>query len=111
MIGIFILLELLLSFIMGFLNLMGLSSFITNILLLIFNIIIFTFYGYKSGKVFNKKAIISGLTTGFILTLILFIIGLILFAKNISISTAFYYLSMILICTLASITSKNKKES
>lgn len=110
MIGIFLALELLVSFLMGLLNLIGVSTFITSIILLIFNIILFSIYGFKAGKTTNRKGFIEGIILGGIFVLILLILSLILFHKDLSLSTLFYYLSLILITMTSSIIGRNKKE-
>lgn len=110
LIGIFLALELLMSFIAGLLNLIGVSGFITSIMLLIFNILLFSIYGYKAGKMTNRKGFVEGLIMGSIFVLILFILSLILFHKDLSLASLFYYLSLILITVAASIIGRNKKE-
>lgn len=109
-IGIFITLELCVSFLMGFFNLIGVSSFLTNTFLLIFNIILFSVYGYKAGKKTNKKGFIEGLITGSIFIVILLLLSLIIFHKSLTLSTLFYYLSLITISMVSSIIGRNKKE-
>lgn len=109
LIGIFILLELLISFLMGFLNLIGVKSFITSFIILVFNIILYSIYGYKIGKTTNQKGLVAGFITAIILVLISLILTLIIF-NNLGFKSLFYYLALIVITMVASMIGKNKKE-
>jgi len=107
--GIFILLEILISFIIGLFNLMGLNSSLSKIILLILNIIIFFIYGLQRGKNTNKKGLLEGLITGGIMIGILFIITLIFFHTSLSLATLFYYLALLFISIVGATMGKNKK--
>lgn len=109
MIGIFILLELLLAFITGFLNLLGASSSLSVILILIFNIVIFFIFAFKNGKTTNKKGLIEGILTGAVFILILLVFSVILMQKKFTFGTLIYYL--ILLCTsiIGATFGKNKQ--
>lgn len=107
---IFILLEVLISFIMAIFNLISISPSITSIMILIINIAIFLVYGYKFGKVSKKKGYIVGLIIGLILNLILFISNLIFFSFNFKSSSIFYYFSLLIFSIIGSIIGKNKKK-
>lgn len=109
LIGIFILLELLISFLMGFLNLLGVKSFITSFIILLFNIVLFSIYGYKVGKTTNQKGIVAGLIIAIVLVLICLVLSLIIF-NELSFKSLFYYLALIIITMVASTIGKNKKE-
>ena len=109
LIGIFILLELLISFLMGFLNLIGVKSFIISFIILVFNIILYSIYGYKIGKTTNQKGLVAGFITAIILVLISLILTLIIF-NNLGFKSLFYYLALIVITMVASMIGKNKKE-
>ncbi|MDD5865457.1 MAG: hypothetical protein PUD07_03080 [bacterium] len=108
--GIFILTETFLAFFLGFINLLGVSSYITNLLSFLFNITLFFILSFKKGKTTNKKGYIEGLINGFLLVLCLFIFTLIFFIKNISIYTILYYLILISTSIIASILGKNTKK-
>lgn len=107
--GIFILLEILISFIMGLFNLLGLNSSLSKIILLLVNIIIFFIYGIQRGKVTNKKGIIEGLLTGGIMLALLFVITLIFFHTSLSLATLLYYLALLFVTIVGSTVGKNKK--
>ncbi len=107
--GAFLIIEVFIAFLMSLLNLIGVSNQITNIILFISNLIIFTLYGYLQGLKTNKKGFIEGLLIGGLLISILFVITLIFFIKSIRIGTLFYYL-ILLFCSMVGATiGKNKK--
>lgn len=108
--GIFILIELFIAFILGLINLFGVSSYITNLLSFLFNIALFFMLSFKKGKTTNKKAYIEGLINGLMLISCLLIITIIFFIKKISIYTVFYYLILISTSVIASILGKNTKK-
>lgn len=107
--GIFILLEILISFIMGLFNLLGFNSSLSKIILLLVNIVIFFVYGIQRGKVTNKKGILEGLLTGGIMIMLLFIITLIFFHTSLSLATLLYYLALLFVTIVGSTVGKNKK--
>lgn len=109
MLGIFILIEILLAFIMGFANLIGLNSSLSAILIFIINIAIFFIYGFTSGKITMKKGFLEGIITGGMLILTLFILSIIFFHNALSLGTLFYYLVLFFITIVASTIGKNKK--
>lgn len=109
LIGIYILLELLISFFMGFLNLLGVKGFITSFIILVFNIILYSIYGYIIGKSTNKKGIVAGFIMAIILIIISLLITLIIF-NNIGLKSIFYYLALLIITMISSTITKNKKE-
>lgn len=108
---IFILIELLITFIFSFFNLIGLNSSISFIMLFISNLILFFIYGLINGKANEHKGFIEGIITSSILILILFIISLIFFIKSLSIYTIFYYLVLMISCVIGAIIGKNKKDN
>jgi len=107
--GIFILLEILISFIIGLFNLLGFNSSLSKIILLLVNIVIFFVYGIQKGKVTNKKGILEGLLTGGIMIMLLFIITLIFFHTSLSLATLLYYLALLFVTIVGSTVGKNKK--
>ena len=108
--GIFLLIEVLLAFVMGLFNLLGMNTSLSKIIILLTNIIIFFSYGYISGKKTSKKGYKDGLIQGLILISILFLISLILFYKDLSLGTIFYYLILLITSVISGIIGKNKKE-
>ena len=109
LIGIFILLELLISFGVGFLNLLGVKSFITSFIILLFNVILYSVCGFITGKHTNKKGIVAGLIVGLILIIISILLTLIIY-NNLGVKSIFYYLALFVITIVAAMIGKNKKE-
>ena len=108
--GIFILLEILIAFIIGLFNLMGINISLSKIIILLTNVSIFFTYGLNKGKNTNKKGLLQGLITGGILILILFIISLIFFHNKFTISTLLYYIALLFMTLIGSTIGKNKKK-
>jgi putative membrane protein (TIGR04086 family) len=108
--GIFILVEVLLAFIMGLFNLLGMNTSLSKIIIFITNIIIFFGYGYISGKTAHKKGFEDGMIQGLTLISILFVISIIFFHKNLSLGSLLYYLVLLITTIISGIIGKNKKE-
>lgn len=106
-IGLFILIELFISFILGLFNLIGVSSYITSLISFVINISLFFTLSFIKGKHTNKKCIICGLINGLILILTLFIITLILFIRHLSYTTLLYYLILLSSSIIGGILGKN----
>lgn len=109
-IGVFILIELSLAFILGLLNLIGLNSYITNLISFIVNISLFFCLSFKKGKSTTKKGFVEGIINGSLLLCSLFIITLIFFIRNIKISILLYYLILMASSIIGSILGKNTKK-
>lgn len=89
------------------LNLIGVNETITNLLLFLFNSIMFIILGIKTGKLAKKNGYLNGIKNGSILVLILFIINI--FIKNFSISTFLYYVILLLCSAFGGMIGINKK--
>ena len=89
-----------LVFITSLLNLIGVNSTITNLLIFIFNISLFFIFGLKNGKKASNKGYLAGLKVGGLFLLVLIIISLFTFI---------YYLVLILASTLGGSLGINKK--
>lgn len=98
-----------LVFITSFLNLIGVNSTITNLLIFIFNISLFFIFGLKNGKKASNKGYLAGLKVGGLFLLILIIISLFTSKNIFSLSTFIYYLVLILASTLGGSLGINKK--
>jgi len=107
--SIFTLLEILIAFIMGLFNLIGLNSSLTKIIILIINLLVFFFFGFQKGKKTNKKGFLEGIINGIILITILFTITIIFFHQILSLATLFYYMALIFASVVGSTIGKNKK--
>lgn len=100
----------LLTFICSLLNLIGVNSTITNLMIFIFNILVFFIFGFKSGKKASNKGYIAGLKIGGLFLLILIIINLFSARAFLNITTIIYYIVLLLSSTLGGMLGINKKE-
>jgi len=108
--GYYLLISILIIFISSILNLIGVNSTITNLILFIYNLIIFFIMGLKMGKKCASKGYLAGLKIGLVLILILFIINLITIRKIFNITTIIYYLVLILSSITGGMLGINKKD-
>ena len=100
----------LLTFICSLLNLIGVNSTITNLMIFIFNILAFFIFGFKTGKKASSKGYIAGLKIGGLFLLILIIINLFSARAFLNITTIIYYVVLLLSSTLGGSLGINKKE-
>ncbi len=107
--SIFFLGELFLVFIFSLLNLFGLNSSITTILILIFNIALFILFGVKHSLRSSKKGFIIGFITGLSLLIILILLNILFFKGDFNMDNMLYYLILILSSTLGGMYGKNKQ--
>ena len=107
---IFITIELMISFIASLLNLLGVNSGITSIVLLVSNGILFFILAFLNGKTSKSKGYLSGLVLSIIFILIMFIINSLLFGLNIKLGTIIYYIILIMISIFAGSIGINKKK-
>lgn len=109
--GYYAIFVVLIIFICSLLNLIGVNSSITNLIIFIFNILAFLIFGFKNGKKANNKGYIAGLKMALLFLLLLIIINLFT-AKNIlSIATIIYYIILLLAGVVGGMMGINKKES
>lgn len=109
-ISIFLIIELLLTFITSLLNLLGLNSGITTIILLIANIIIFFILNFLNARQWQKKGLIEGLTLSFIFLIFMVLIKIILFDNKLYLSTIIYYLILLFTGLFGALVGVNKKK-
>ena len=95
-IGFYTLFLILIIFICSLLNLIGVNSTITNLILFIFNVVLFLIYGFKTGNKSKEKGYLEGIKISLLLLIILFIINIITTRNIFSISTFIYYLILLL---------------
>lgn len=93
---------------LSLLNTFGVSKSITNIISIVCSILLFIVIGYNSGKKCEKKGYIEGIKQGFILILILMVLGLITF--TFSFKTILYYAILILSSTFGAMLGINQKK-
>lgn len=108
--GLFFTAELFIIFICSLLNLFGLNSSITTILLLILNISLFLFLGFRNGLLTFRKGYLSGILTGLALLLILFFINLLFFKGDFNINKVIYYMILLLSSTIGGMFGKARKK-
>lgn len=108
-ISIFLIIELMLSFIMSLLNLFGISSGITTIILLVSNIILFFILNYFNALKMRKKGFLEGIILGLIFIILMFLIKIILFDSKANIATFIYYLILFITSIFGGMFGVNKK--
>ena len=109
--GYYVISLILLIFICSLLNLVGVNSTITNLILFIFNATLFFVFGLKSGKNANSKGFLEGLKLGGLFLLVLIIISLFTNKTIFSLSTFIYYLVLMLASIAGGSIGINKKDS
>ena len=108
-VGVFLIIELLVTFITSLLNLLGLNSGITTIILLIINLALFFTLSYINAFKMHKKGLIEGLTLGLIFIVLMILIKVTLFNNGIHISTFIYYIILVIASILGGMVGVNKK--
>lgn len=108
-VSMFIILELMITFIISLLNLIGLNSGITTIILLISNILLFFMLNFFNARITLKKGFLEGIILGVIFILIMFLIKIILFNNSFKISTFIYYLILFITSIIGGMIGVNKK--
>lgn len=109
-ISIFLIMELAITFIMSLLNLLGVQSGITSLILFIFNIILIFILSFINAKKKTKNGYLEGLFLGLIFIFIMILIKFILFNSNFNIATILYYLILIITSIIGGMFGINKKE-
>ena len=108
-IGIFLIIELAITFIMSLLNLLGISSGITSLIIFIFNIILFFILNFLNAKKTIKRGFLEGLILGLIFISIMFLIKIVLFDNSFNIATIIYYIILLVTSVLGGMFGINKK--
>lgn len=109
--GYYALFLILLIIITSLFNLIGINSTITNLIIFIFNLVAFFFFGIKSGKKATSKGYIAGLKVAGLFLLLLFIINLFTMDKIFSLATIIYYIVLVLAGVCGGMLGINKKEA
>lgn len=107
--GFYAIFLVLLVFICSLLNLIGVNSSITNLMIFLFNVAAFLFFGIKAGSKASSKGYIAGLKISGLFLLLLFIINLFTLDKIFKLSTIIYYLILLLVGTFGGMLGINKK--
>ena len=109
LVSVFLIIELMLTFIISLLNLLGLNSGITTIIMLIFNLILFFGLSFYNAFKIHKKGLLEGLFLGIILILLMFLIKLVLLNNDFGLSTLIYYFILLITSVLGGMFGVNKK--
>ena len=108
--GYYLLFLVLIVFVCSILNLIGVNSTITNLLIFMFNIILFFYSGYKNGINSKEKGYLAGIKISILLLAILLLLNLITTRNIFHISTFIYYSILILIGIIGGMIGINKKK-
>ena len=108
-VSIFLIIELMITFIMSLLNLLGVNSGITTIILLICNLILFFILNYFNAFKLKKKGFLEGIILGLIFILLMLLIKVLLFNSGFGISTFIYYSILFITSILGGMFGVNKK--
>lgn len=106
---LFLAIVLLISLVCAILNTVGLNKIVTDIISLIFVIVLFFYKGFVVGKKTDKKGFIEGLKTGALYVLFLIIVSKIFYRYDIKLSNFVYHMILILSSIFGAIFGKNKK--
>ena len=107
---IFLIIELMITFLASLLNLLGVNSGVTTIILLICNLIPFFLLNYFNAIKIGKKGYLEGIILGFIFLFLMFLIKLILFHNSFNISTMIYYIILVITSILGGMMGVNKHQ-
>jgi len=110
LIGIFVAIMLVISFLFGLLNLLGLSHKVTTILNTTFMIVLFLVFGIIEGINTSKKGFIAGFKIGLIYLFILLLINVVLFQTPFQLSRVVYYVSLLFSSIFGAMIGINRKK-
>ena len=109
--GYYAIFIILVTFVCSLLNLIGVNSTITNLIIFIFNLLAFFILGFKNGKKVSSKGYIAGLKMSGLFLLVLIIINLFTAKNFFNLVTIIYYIVLVLAGTAGSMMGINKKEA
>ena len=109
--GFYAIFIILITFICSLLNLIGVNSTFTNLIIFLFNIIMFFCLGFKNGKRVISKGYIAGIKMSLLFILLLIVINLFTARNFFSISTIVYYVILMLSGIAGSMIGINKKDA
>ncbi len=109
--GYYAIFIILVTFVCSLLNLIGVNSTITNLIIFIFNLLAFFILGFKNGKKVSSKGYIAGLKMSGLFLLVLIIINLFTAKNFFNLATIIYYIVLVLAGTAGSMMGINKKEA
>lgn len=109
--GYYAIFIILIIFICSLLNLIGVNSTITNLIIFIFNLLAFFILGFKNGQKVPSKGYIAGIKMSGLFILVLIIINLFTAKNFFNIATIIYYIVLILAGISGSMMGINKKST
>lgn len=109
--GYYAIFIILVIFICSLLNLIGVNSTVTNLLIFIFNLLAFFILGFKNGQKVSSKGYIAGAKMSGLFILLLIVINLFTAKNFFNIATIIYYIVLILAGIAGSMMGINKKEA
>ena len=110
-ISIFLIIELSINFIISLLNLLGLNNGITQIILLVSNIIVFFILNFINASISKKKGYLEGIILGTIFIFFMIMLKIILFGNNFSITSILYYIILLIISLFGGMLGVNYKKN
>lgn len=108
-ISIFLIFELIITFLVSLLNIFGVNSGITSIILLIANLVLFFLLNYLNAYKVKKKGFLEGLILGLIFIFLMILIKILLINNKFTISTLIYYIILLITSILGGMFGVNKK--
>ena len=108
---IFIIIELLISFIISLFNIIGISYGITQLIILISNIILFFILNYLNAQNWKKNGYLKGILLGSIFIVIMLILKFLFLNKEINITTIIYYIILLSVSMFGGMIGVNKKSN
>lgn len=108
-VGIFLIFELMISFIVSLLNLISLNSGIVTIILLVCNVLLFLILNIYNGIIKKKNGIVEGIIMSFIFIFLIFLLKIIFFKTRFNIATVIYYIILLLSGIVGGMIGVNKK--
>lgn len=108
--GIFLGVILIVAFIFGLLNLIGVSYKLTSLLSIIVMIMIFLIIGIIEGMNTDKKGFIAGFKIGLVFLIIILLVNLILFQNPFKLSRIIYYVILLFSSVFGAMIGINRKK-
>lgn len=109
--SIFLIIEFAITILMSLLNLLGISSEITSLIIFIFNIILIFILNFINAKSKEKNGYLEGIILGLTIITILILLKLLFFHKAFSISNIIYYLILLFVSIVGGMIGINKKNN
>lgn len=109
--SLFLTIELFIVLTFSLINLFGINTSISSIGIFTLNILLFIFFGFIHGKQTKQKGYLTGLFTGFFLSLIMLLLNISFFKGDFNINLMLYYFILTISSTLGAMIGKTKQIS